>query len=953
MTFTKQEFLFRSRALAHEELLVRELRGVESMSRPFRFELDLHSVHHEIDLEAALYAPAQIGIKVPVPGDEGGSTTLWISGRLDSFELSKTDTNMSVYRAVLVPTLQNLQESHRSRIFVEETAPTIVAKLLEEGGLLNERDFYFSESMQQALGVAEPTERARYPQREYVVQYGENDLMFVHRWLEHEGVFYWFENQEEWEEKLKFGDSNGSFVPLPIVSSFPYRPVSTSETGGQDYQMAVSALKCSVQRLPNNVVLQDYNWRQPSNLRVEESVRDDSGGVQYEYNDHYKSLAQGKELARIRAEELACRAKTIHGESDARNMRPGFTMQLAGHPRDDLNGELLIVEVVHTASQEISFDRQAVTSVSYKNSFVATPMDRPYRPACVTPWPSIKGVINARIDGTSDGTYADMDKYGRYKVRVPFDVFGDDKSEGLASRWIRMVQPYVGEQSGMNFALRKGTEVLLTHIDGDPDRPLISGAVHDGLKPALVDGGNSSQSRIVTASGNELTFEDQDGKQGVTMIAGNGATYSCSTKPGSMGKNSAGAASSGGGGGAVRRPAEPATPASATAASGKAGDLPGGGIGTVYTEEQIDSFTEQKDTGATGFFLLEGFTQLSPPRATATIEAAFSEIYRDPEKEVTATNAFEKLNEKCSSFEAAIGKYELIVGGPHMEAKFGNVGEYLNGSRITAIHICKDHLGTTNAKESGEGSYEETVGVDTQFKSYKGQVNANSIEEILGPSYGGWKDLGPAALTTFGSGAAELAELAGAPDAPSDNWPTEIKTSARGCLVQDELFAKYLVLRLQGAPFILDINVAYMTVNLNIGGPVFDIFGPFPNFEIAVKTFEAHMFKSKVKLADLDATLTATQTWVNNNQAGVAANTAWVNNNEAVVASNALGVAANKTQIAANEANITKNKTNVTKNGFAITSTNVRIKENSACVAEHLVSLLHTQQALLEKHGLP
>ena len=127
--------------------------------------------------------------------------------------------------------LQNLQESHRSQIFLSETAPDIAAKLLDEGGLVKEQDFLFSESLKDALADGEPSDRVRYPEREYVVQYDETDLAFMHRWLEHEGIFYWFDNQGPWEESLKFGDNNGSFEPLAIVNRFPYRPGASGAAG--------------------------------------------------------------------------------------------------------------------------------------------------------------------------------------------------------------------------------------------------------------------------------------------------------------------------------------------------------------------------------------------------------------------------------------------------------------------------------------------------------------------------------------------------------------------------------------------------------------------------------------------------------------------------------------------------------------------------------------------------
>ena len=80
-----------------------------------------------------------------------------------------------------------------------------------------------------------------------------------------------------------------------------------------------------------------------------------------------------------------------------------------------------------------------------------------------------------RVDGPADSEYAQIDDRGRYRVKVLFDE--SDRSGDKASTWLRMMQPHAGSPEGMHFPLRKGTEVLLAFLRGDPDRPIIAGAV--------------------------------------------------------------------------------------------------------------------------------------------------------------------------------------------------------------------------------------------------------------------------------------------------------------------------------------------------------------------------------------------------------------------------------------------------------------------------------------------
>lgn len=921
MTLTNQEFTFHSDGTGGDQLFILELRGVESMSQPFRFELELVSSNHSIELAALLYAPARIGFKVALTLRDGsvGRTTTWISGRLDSFQHVKSDPEVSHYRAVLVPTLQDLAESFRSRIFMEDTAPGIVSKVLDEAGLHDGSDVVLADSIKNALQEGEPTERALYPKREYVVQYAESDLDFMHRWLEHEGIFYWFENLGESEETLQLGDSVGSYKPLRGTSSFPYRPRRTA--AGQDYQMAVAAISCEASRLPQQVVLQDYNWRAPrSNMRVEQSVRSDSRGLLYEYNDHYKTPDQGKELARVRAEEHSCRSAVFRGESDARNMRPGFTFSLTDHPRSDYNRDLLLTEVVHTASQVIALDKRVVTSVSYSNAFTAIPADVCFRPECRTPWPSIHGVMHAHIDGESDGEYADLDKYGRYTVRVPFDMAGDGKEDGKASRQIRMLQPYAGSDSGMTFPLRKGTEVLLVHLDGDPDRPLISGAVHNGENPGLVDSGNYTQNRIVTSSGNELTFEDEAGKEGVTLIGGSGATYSCYTRQGSMGAG--GNVGGGGGGGAVRRKrtasgASTAPPPAGRATRGDADGLPGGGEG-AYTEAELGDLNSQSETGATQFMGLTAYSDLSTKPTTDELNAAYGEVY--------ANGSISQLNDDCSAFEAAVGKYELIVGGPHIEAKFGDVGEYIEGSNVKSTTVTPNWHEKTDSDTEATGTYTEDVGWSKRFSEVKSRVRAsNLVLDQIGPDYG-------ENISTF---------------------PNVVRTTVRGLLVFDELWAGVLVLRGEAAPFIVDIAGAAIKMEINLGVLVMELYFPAISISAGLKSIEAWAFKDKVKLSDLDATLTANHAWVNSNKAVVADNAAKVAENAAKITDNEAAITDNTAAITDNAAAITENSSAISKNAANLSLAKVGLNEITTNLSQQVTALANSQSALVTKIGLP
>lgn len=519
MKFKNQALSLQSDALPADTLLVQKLHGRERMSGLFRFELDLLCEDADLDLEAVLYAPAKLGIRVSVPlaGGQVGHTMREVSGVFESFEHRERRQGWVQYRAVLVPKMWQATRSFQSRVFQEKTLDQLVTDVLKSNELDASHDFEFQ--LQREGADEAPTERAVYPQREYIVQYEESDWDFLARWLEHEGVYFYFQN-EDGEEKVVFADTESSYAKPMFGESVPYHPEATG--GGADsdkfVEEEIRTFRCRQGRLPKQVRVTDYNWRIPGRIHHTEDVRENGTGVQAQYNDHFKDEKEAKALAQVRAEELAGLATTYYGTSSCRSFRPGSTFTLAEHFRTDWNRSYVLLSVVHEAEQMISTESATVTGVKYENTFEAMPDNCAWRPPRTTAWPSIKGVVNATIDAEGDGHYAELDEHGRYKVVMQYDLHADTPTDGKSSRWIRMAQPYAGQNAGMHFPLHKGTEVLITHIDGDPDRPIISGAVPNPETESPTTGVDPTTNAIRTAAGNVLQMDDDDAYSGFLMM---------------------------------------------------------------------------------------------------------------------------------------------------------------------------------------------------------------------------------------------------------------------------------------------------------------------------------------------------------------------------------------------------------------------------------------------------
>ena len=291
-----------------------------------------------------------------------------------------------------------------------------------------------------------------------------------------------------------------------------------------------------MRQLPHDILLKDYDYERPSLVIEGRAVVEENGrGSVYSYGEHFLTREHGNRLAKIRAEELSCRKKEFFCESSVPDLTAGYTFNLTDHFTRTFNRKYLITEVAHQGSQTgylISGIRNALADleqqVVYRNSFTAIPAEVQFRAQRKASKPVISGTLHAAIDAAGSGDHAELDAQGRYKVRLPFDVHSSHM-DGKASCYVRMLQPHAGPPvsdqsrgplpSGFHFPLRKGTEVLLTFINGDPDRPAISGAIPNPGIPSSVNETNQTQNIFRDHYGNELVFDSTPGDEHIRLYS--------------------------------------------------------------------------------------------------------------------------------------------------------------------------------------------------------------------------------------------------------------------------------------------------------------------------------------------------------------------------------------------------------------------------------------------------
>ena len=340
---------------------------------------------------------------------------------------------------------------------------------------------------------------ASYPSREYVVQYDETDFDFVNRMLEHWGIFFYFDHRPD-GEVMVLGDGPSAFVELPDHAEVAFRPTA----GAVEWSGHVNHLTRQHRVCTGNVTVVDYNWRTPNAQPTGGAPADEHAGhgTQTFYGEHVKDGGEAAVIARARAEALISGRETYRAQATVQGLQPGHRFQLDDHPSGALNQEYAVTRVdlsIHRGGAAGGEGRERAHRMEL------IPYGAPWRPPRVTPKPRIEGLLPGLID-SGGGAGAPIDELGRYKVVLPFDAVG--AKGGAASRWIRMAQSSTGPGYGMHFPLRPGVEVAIAHTCGDPDRPIIVGAVPNANSVTPVTSAESMKSRIRTRTGIVMEFID-------------------------------------------------------------------------------------------------------------------------------------------------------------------------------------------------------------------------------------------------------------------------------------------------------------------------------------------------------------------------------------------------------------------------------------------------------------
>jgi type VI secretion system secreted protein VgrG len=539
-SFTQAERPLRiTTPLGDDALFVVGLDGREAISELFEFQLELVAPRASVIEFVKL-----LGQPVSVVFEPAQFVPRWLHGIATTFLQGRADEDFIYYAMTVAPKLWWLTQQHNSRIFQQINVPDILRAVFAG------YDVRF-----ELTGT--------YLPRNYCVQYRETDFAFASRLMEEEGIFYTFEFDDE-KHTLVVADAN---VNLPNLGAPPPNADQAAKelaqtvlfeelNGGTRNEARITSWTKTQRVMPTRVTLWDHSFELVGqNLQAQEAILPkvkvgtvdhqlpptDSDPEVYDYPGAYAKRFDGvapgggdrssdppntfqdnQRTTRLRMQELAARTIAISATSNSPHLTAGhqFTLARQGHG----DGDYVLTSIDHHARLDVDYrSKYDEVALEYKNEFTCLPLDLPFRPVRKTPRPQIAGVQTATVVGP-DGAEIFVDKYGRVKVQFHWDRIGVKDAD--SSCWVRVAQVWAGNRWGAFFWPRINHEVVVTFLEGDPDRPLIIGSVYNAANmppPSLPDDNTIGGIKSCIFGGdsmvnfNAITFHDTPGHEFVQI----------------------------------------------------------------------------------------------------------------------------------------------------------------------------------------------------------------------------------------------------------------------------------------------------------------------------------------------------------------------------------------------------------------------------------------------------
>ncbi|EOY5422774.1 type VI secretion system Vgr family protein [Cronobacter dublinensis] len=441
--------------LPPETLLFKSLSGTEQLSALYEFDVEFLSPFNDLDIKGLLGKPVTIEIR------NSSLTPRLLNGDIIRLSQEGQDENGERYyryRATLCPALWYLTQNRDFRIWQEKTVPDIIR------ALLNEYQIPFELQLS-----------SEYRSWGYCVQYNESDFDFISRLMEHEGIYYYFRHESE-SQTLVITDSPFKHRPLQGYDIINWN-ISANKTPAN--AEGIHSWRISGAITPSLYSHDDYDFRKPRARLFEARENPRSFAARkaeiYDWPGRYTDHQHGQNYVKVRQQELESKHEQMSGSATSLGIAPGFTFRFAGAPRREDEGEYLTVRATYLLTEN-PYMSSAEPPAIHQIDFDVVSADLNWRPQRNTPWPRTYGPQTAEVVGPQ-GEPIWTDKYGRVKVKFRWDRYNE--TDDSCSCWVRVSSAWAGWKYGGMQIPRVGEEVVVDFINGDPDRPIITGRVYN------------------------------------------------------------------------------------------------------------------------------------------------------------------------------------------------------------------------------------------------------------------------------------------------------------------------------------------------------------------------------------------------------------------------------------------------------------------------------------------
>jgi|SRR6267378_993573 type VI secretion system secreted protein VgrG len=496
--------------LGDNVLVLKSFSGEEGLGEPFEFHIEALSEQANVDFDKALGQACTIKLKTYEQKQRFFCGILtnaqWVGSEVGGQE------NYSQYRLVLRPWFWLLLHRANCRIFLNKSVKDIIEEVFKDAEFSSGTDFKFRTT-------------GDYDKIKYCVQYRETDFAFVSRLMEQYGIYYYFEHQDG-QHTMVLADSRASHSAVKDLPQVKYH-FQTQAYNRVEQQ--IDSWISDRRFCTGKIAFNDYDYLEPPKQllapkEASENYKRSRFEV-YDYPGKYDEQEKGKQLAqfRLEAEQAMDRRRSAGG--DAPSLFAGGLVTLEKHPAKDENKEYLVVRASHSYGVQSYGSTQAPGGAGYHGNYQFLPSDRPFRSLPLTPKPRIYGIQTAKVVAknkkeSDDHEEISTDEHGHIWVQFHWDR----KPEKSCP--IRVSQSWASKQWGEQFIPRIGMEVVIEFLEGDPDRPLVTGCVYNGdNKHPYTLPGDKTQSGLKSDSSkghngyNEFMFEDHKDKELVRMHA--------------------------------------------------------------------------------------------------------------------------------------------------------------------------------------------------------------------------------------------------------------------------------------------------------------------------------------------------------------------------------------------------------------------------------------------------